>query len=116
MYTLVISALRSFRNYMALENYSKRLKEEVTMRKQAEKEKETVIENLNKAIRNIRTLSGLLPICSHCKKIKDEKGKWHKLELYLYEHSEADFSHGICPECAEELYGDEDWYQDRKNE
>ena len=48
---------------------------------------------------NIKTLSGLLPICSHCKKIRDDKGYWNKIEGYIQKHSTAQFSHGICPEC-----------------
>jgi PAS domain S-box-containing protein len=52
----------------------------------------------------IKTLSGLLPICAWCKKIRDDSGYWRQLEIYVSEHSEADFSHGICPECAEEVY------------
>jgi hypothetical protein len=59
---------------------------------------------LQKALAEINTLSGLLPICSSCKKIRDDKGYWNQLETYISEHSEAMFSHGICPECAKRLY------------
>jgi PAS domain S-box-containing protein len=52
----------------------------------------------------IKTLRGLLPICSSCKKIKDDNGYWNQIEVYIREHSEADFTHGICPECARKLY------------
>lgn len=61
---------------------------------------------LGKAIKEKITLSGLLPICSHCKKIRDDKGYWNQLESYIAIHSEADFSHGICPECATKHYPD----------
>ncbi len=54
----------------------------------------------------IKTLKGMVPICANCKKIRDDKGFWNQLEVYITEHSEAEFSHGICPECARELYGD----------
>ncbi len=54
---------------------------------------------------DIRVLKGLLPICSSCKKIRDDRGCWRKLEQYIQEHSEAEFSHGICPECARRIYG-----------
>lgn len=53
---------------------------------------------------SIKTLSGLIPICSNCKKIRDDKGYWEQLEQYIHDHSEAEFSHGICPDCAKKLY------------
>jgi len=62
----------------------------------------------------ITMLRGILPICSHCKKIRDDDGYWNKFELYIQKHSDASFSHGICPECSDELYGDEDWYIEMK--
>jgi AmiR/NasT family two-component response regulator len=55
----------------------------------------------------VRILSGLLPICSSCKKIRDDKGYWQQIEAYLYEHSEAEFTHGICPDCTQKLYPEE---------
>ena len=67
-------------------------------------ERDTLISELQAALGKIKTLSGLLPICSHCKKIRDDKGYWRSIERYVSEHSEADFSHGICPECAKLLY------------
>jgi hypothetical protein len=60
---------------------------------------------LQKALSEIKTLSGLLPICASCKKIRDDKGYWNQIELYIRDHSEAEFSHSICPPCAEKLYG-----------
>ena len=63
------------------------------------KEKEKVEEALAK----VKKLSGLLPICSHCKKIRDDKGYWNQIESYIHEHSEAEFSHGICQECAKKI-------------
>lgn len=69
------------------------------------------IKKLKGATSKIETLSGLLPICSSCKKIRDTKGYWKQVELYVEEHSGATFSHGICEECAEKLYGDKDWYK-----
>src|ERR1017187_10120982 len=56
--------------------------------------------------REIKVLRGRLPICMWCKRIRDEGGSWQKLETYIAEHSEADFSHGLCPECTQEHYGD----------
>jgi len=72
--------------------------------KQAEEERSRLILELQKALSEIKKLSGMLPICASCKKIRDDKGYWKQIELYIKEHSEADFSHSICPECAEKLY------------
>jgi len=58
------------------------------------------------ALSEVKTLKGLLPICSHCKKIRDDKGYWNQIEIYLCEHSEAEFSHGLCPDCGQKLYPD----------
>ncbi len=69
-------------------------------------EKELLITSLQKAIGEIKTLRGILPICSHCKKIRDDRGYWNQLETYIKEHSEADLSHGICPECLKKHYPD----------
>ena len=77
---------------------------DITSRKQMEMEKEKLILELKEAMSKIKTLSGLLPICSSCKKIRDDKGYWNQLEAYIKAHSEADFSHSICPECAKKLY------------
>jgi len=59
---------------------------------------------LMNALADVKKLSGFIPICSSCKKIRDDKGFWNQLEKYILDHSEAKFSHGICPECAEKLY------------
>ncbi len=82
--------------------------------KQAKEEKDKLIQELRDALSKVRTLSGMLPICSHCKKIRDDKGYWNQIESYIREHSEAEFSHGMCPECADKLYGNEGWYIDMK--
>ena len=74
--------------------------------KQTDKEKSEAIVMLNKALAEVKTLSGFLPICASCKKIRDDKGYWNQIEAYISEHSEAEFSHGICPECAHNLYPD----------
>lgn len=67
---------------------------------------------LEAALSEIRTLRGILPICAHCKKIRDDKGYWKQLEVYLHEHSHAEFSHGICRECAKKYYPGIDIYED----
>ena len=59
---------------------------------------------LQDTLAKIKTLSGLLPLCSSCKKIRDDDGYWHQVEVYIRDHSEAEFSHGLCPECAKKLY------------
>ena len=62
--------------------------------------------DLKDALNQIKTLSGLLPICASCKKIRDDKGYWNQLEAYIRDHSEAEFTHSICPDCMKRLYGD----------
>ncbi|MBU2649270.1 PAS domain S-box protein [bacterium] len=84
--------------------------------KRGEEEREKTILELEKALKSIKTLSGLLPICASCKKIRDDKGYWNQIESYIETHSEALFSHGICPKCAETLYGDTDWFKKSKSE
>ena len=77
-------------------------------------EREKLVKDMEKALSRIKTLSGLLPICSNCKKIRDDKGYWNRIESYIETHSDASFSHGMCPECSDKLYGNEDWYIDMK--
>ena len=76
----------------------------VTEQKLAAAEREKLIEDLKQALSEVKTLSGLLPICSNCKKIRDDTGYWNQLEGYISEHSDALFSHSICPDCATKLY------------
>ncbi|MFO8113290.1 MAG: response regulator [Desulfosalsimonadaceae bacterium] len=80
----------------------------------AERERDLLIVELKKAISEIKQLSGLLPICSHCKKIRDDKGYWSQIESYIRDHSDAEFSHGICPDCAKEHYPEFDLYDDER--
>ncbi|MEJ2588582.1 MAG: PAS domain S-box protein [Deltaproteobacteria bacterium] len=84
---------------------------EVTERKLAEEERETLLKELQSALAEVKRLSGLLPICAHCKKIRDDKGYWNAIEDYIKNHSDAEFSHSICPECAKTLYPDYDLYE-----
>ena len=83
--------------------------QDITERVHAEKERERLVRELQDALTNIKFLRGLLPICSSCKKIRDDRGYWNQLEDYIHEHSEADFSHTVCPECALKLYPDLKW-------
>lgn len=78
--------------------------EDVTSSKEAEAERERLIHNLKEALARVRSLSGLLPICSSCKKIRDDHGRWNMLETYIESHSHAHFTHGFCPDCARRLY------------
>jgi len=77
---------------------------DITERRQIEEGREKLIRDLREALENIKTLKGLLPICASCKKIRDDKGYWNQIETYIATHSEAEFSHGLCPVCAEKLY------------
>jgi len=77
---------------------------DISDRKQAEAERDVVIQRPQQALLEVKTLSGLLPICAACKKIRDDQGYWSDIELYIQEHSEAQFTHGICPDCMRRLY------------
>jgi PAS domain S-box-containing protein len=85
---------------------------DITDRKQAEREKAKLVADLTEALAEVKKLSGFLPICSSCKKIRDDQGYWRQVEEYIRDHSEAEFSHGICPECAKRLYPD--YYRDEE--
>ena len=76
----------------------------ITKRKKLEIEREKLIKKLQDAMDKIKILKGIIPICASCKKIRDDEGFWHQVEIYISEHSNADFSHGICPDCAIKLY------------
>jgi PAS domain S-box-containing protein len=80
--------------------------QDIAKRKQAENEREKLLKELQKALENVKALSGLLPICASCKKIRDDKGYWNQIEHYIHTHSEAEFSHGLCPDCLKKLYPD----------
>lgn len=73
---------------------------DITERKRMEAEREELIKELTQALAEVRALSGLLPICSSCKKVRDDQGYWKQIEAYITEHSEATFTHGLCPDCA----------------
>jgi DNA-binding response OmpR family regulator len=72
----------------------------------AERERDRLITQLQQALETIKTLSGMLPICASCKKIRNDTGYWEEVESYVKRHSDAEFTHGICPACARKLYGD----------
>jgi PAS domain S-box-containing protein len=86
--------------------------QDITQNKLADQKLRSIIEDLQKALAEVKKLSGLLPICMHCKKIRDDKGYWKQMEEYLSKHSEAQFSHSICRECAEKYYPQMDIYDE----
>ncbi len=73
-------------------------------RRRVEQERERLIAELQHSLAEIRDLRGMLPICAHCKKVRDDKGYWENLETYLCDHQHIDFTHGICPECMAKYY------------
>jgi PAS domain S-box-containing protein len=79
---------------------------DITERKKIEADRDKLISKLQDALSRIKTLRGIIPICSRCKKIRDDKGYWNQIESYIRDHSDAEFSHSICPECARILYPD----------
>ena len=88
-----------------LEERNRALKQEIEARK-------SVQTALQKALAEIKTLRGIIPICSYCKGIRDDKGVWYRLEKYIQRHSYAEFSHGVCPKCAEAFYSKYSLYDD----
>ena len=78
---------------------------DITERKQSEAEREALVQELREALARTKALSGLLPICASCKKIRDAENQWIQLELYMQDEHGIEFSHGICPDCAKRLYG-----------
>ena len=81
----------------------------------ANEEKGKLIHDLKATLAEVKTLRGFLPICSGCNKIRDDAGYWNQIEKYFEEHSDVEFSHSLCPECAKRLYGDQEWYDKLKH-
>jgi len=77
---------------------------DITERKKAEDERQRLVLELRESLAKIRTLSGLLPICASCKKIRDDHGYWSQVEQYLSEHTDVRFSHGLCPDCVKKFF------------
>jgi len=88
-----------------LYSYNRRIHKNKILVEQKNHELNLLNEELNLKVSEIQLLSGLLPICANCKKIRDDNGAWEQMELYITKHSEAKFSHGICPDCMKSLYG-----------
>lgn len=81
---------------------------DVTNRKRAEEERNRLLLELQQALAEVKTLKGIIPICSYCKKIRDDAGYWNQVEAYISKHSEAEWSHGICPDCLKTHFPDMD--------
>ncbi|MCI5209554.1 MAG: hypothetical protein D3910_12370 [Candidatus Electrothrix sp. ATG2] len=97
---IIINSLKEMNKRLAAEKELNQYKEEL------EELVEQRTEKLQEAMSKVKILSGFLPICASCKKIRDDKGYWNQIESYIRDHSEAEFSHGICPDCAKTLYPD----------
>lgn len=91
-----------------LDTTIKELNREIEAREKLKRERESIIVKLQNALTEVKTLGGLIPICSHCKKIRDDKGYWSQIEKYIIEHSDAKLSHGICPDCLKKHYPEYD--------
>jgi PAS domain S-box-containing protein len=77
---------------------------DITERKQAERQRESLVAELREALSQVKTLSGLLPICASCKRIRDDQGTWQSVETFIRDRSDAEFTHGLCPDCIRKLY------------
>jgi hypothetical protein len=87
---------------------------DITNRKWLEEDKQKLLNKLQDALSQVKTLNGLLPICSMCKKIRDDKGYWQQVESYIQKHTDATFTHGVCPDCFPKLYPDFDSAQSKE--
>jgi PAS domain S-box-containing protein len=84
---------------------------DITEHKRTEEEREKLVKELQESLKEIKTLRGILPLCSFCKKIRDDKGYWEQVDVYIHKHLQADISHSICPDCAKEHYPDLDIHE-----
>ncbi len=90
--------------YIRLQQSESALRQSQEQLKQALEEKDRLISDLQDALSQVKTLRGLIPICAGCKKIRDDKGFWSQVETYIAKHSDAKFSHGLCPDCVAKYY------------
>ena len=84
--------------------WNKSLKNEIVRREKIENERNALIAQLQKTLQEVKTLRGFLPICAHCRKIRQDSGYWQQIEVYVQEHTDAKFTHGLCPDCTHKLY------------
>lgn len=90
-----------------------RINTHVALRKK-DQERNRLIAELKEALDQVKTLSGLLPVCAKCQKVRDDTGYWSRLETYISAHTDANVSHGLCPDCMEALYHGQAWYEKGK--
>ncbi len=102
----VVAGLGIFLVFSAQFLLNRKLRREIQARKRIEEERNTLITDLQMALSEVKTLQGFLPICSNCRKIRSDSGYWQQIESYIQDHTDAQFSHGICPDCLHQLYPD----------
>jgi hypothetical protein len=90
-----------------LRSLNERLRSELDVRASVEEQRERLIAELEASLAKVSALSGIIPICMHCKSIRDDKGYWNRVEHFIREHSSAEFTHGICPSCLATHYPEE---------
>lgn len=95
--------LARIRTHLAIHTLQAELAQKNSWLEQEMAEKQQLIAELKEALENVRTLKGMLPICASCKKIRDDKGYWYQVETYIRDHSDATFTHGICPDCTKKF-------------
>jgi PAS domain S-box-containing protein len=100
----VALAISPIKNELGQIEGSSTIARDITSRKLAEKERDELLASLQDALANVKTLHGMLPICSACNKIRNDEGYWERIETYIRDRSDAEFTHGICPDCAKKLY------------
>lgn len=105
-YRLKERAQEHLRVLAELRRKNNALQSEIAERRNVEKDKERLIQELREALENVRKLRGLLPICAYCKKIRDDQGYWNQLESYITQHADVTFTHSVCPECSKRIYAE----------
>ncbi|MDH3454351.1 MAG: response regulator [Desulfuromonadales bacterium] len=105
LHTTIEIALYKAKTERELSKYRRELEDSL-------KERDTLIDKLQDALSKVKTLSGLVPICAACKSVRDDKGYWEQIESFIRNHSEAEFTHLVCPTCAKKLYPEIDLYPD----
>ncbi len=108
---IICVALLTFHYETTREETEKALAADIAEREKTAQEMAKLIVELEDALADVKTLRGLLPICSSCKKIRDDKGYWNQIDSFFQKHAKTQFSHGICPDCEARLYGNEEWYR-----
>ncbi len=116
MVSMLRNGIKAFRDISIIErdriDLDQKVKERSRDLNETNMKLEATVADLQKALRELKQLKGLLPICSYCKKIRDDKGSWHQLEAYIQAHSEAEFSHSICKECAAKFFPEMNLYDE----